>query len=101
MNNKTRLTLDDRINLQAAIAKGTSLRDVCKLLKKNRTTIYRELTKYYILKEARHSCSHCSRLQFCRDNGVVFPSRLKLAQTSFLSYVRKLKNILMYVIRVL
>ena len=88
MNNKTRLTLDDRINLQAAIAKGTSLRDVCKLLKKNRTTIYRELTKYYILKEARHSCSHCSKLQFCRDNGVVFPSRLK-ACPDFASIVCK------------
>ena len=44
MKDKTRLTIDDRINLQAALAKGTSLRDVCKLLMKHRTTIYRELS---------------------------------------------------------
>ena len=77
MKKKTRLTIDDRINLQAAIAKGTSLKDVCKLLKKNRTTIYRELTTYYIVKESRKSCSHCSKLQYCRDNGIVFPTHLK------------------------
>lgn len=77
MKKKTRLTIDDRINLQAAIAKGTSLSDVCKLLKKNRTTIYRELTTYYIVKEARKTCSHCSKLQYCRDNGIVFPTNLK------------------------
>ena len=77
MKDKTRLTIDDRINLQAAIAKGNSLKDICKLLKKNRTTIYRELTHYYIVKESRQSCSHCSKLQYCRDNGIVFPRPLK------------------------
>lgn len=77
MKNKTRLTIDDRINLQAAIVKGNSLRDICKLLKKDRTTIYRELTHYYIVKESNHSCSHCSKMQFCRDNGIVFPRPLK------------------------
>lgn len=77
MKKKTRLTIDDRINLQAAIAKGTSLSDVCKLLKKNRSTIYRELTTYYIVKEARKTCSHCSKLQYCRDNGIKFPTNLK------------------------
>ena len=78
MKSKTRLTLDDRINLQAAITKGTSLRDVCKLLKKNRTTIYRELNKYYVIKESRKGCSHCSKQQFCRDNGIVHPRNVKV-----------------------
>lgn len=77
MKKKTRLTIDDRINLQAAITKGTSLKDVCKLLKKNRTTIYRELTQYYIVKAARKSCSHCSNLQFCRENKVTYPKHQK------------------------
>jgi len=77
MKNKTRLTIDDRINLQAAIAKGNSLKDICKLLKKNRTIIYRELTHYYFVKESRQTCSHCSKLQYCRDNGIVFPRPLK------------------------
>lgn len=77
MKKKARLTLDDRINLQAALAKGTSLRDVCQLLKKNRTTIYRELNNYCYIKSVSRTCSHCSKLQFCRDNGIVFPKYAK------------------------
>ena len=77
MKKKTRLTIDDRINLQAAIVKGTSLKDVCKLLKKNRTTIYRELINYSYIKSVSRTCSHCSRFQFCRDNGIVFPKHMK------------------------
>ena len=66
MKKKTRITIDDRINLQAAIAKGISLTSVCKLLKKNRTTIYRELTHYYYVKTSTQSCSHCARLEQCK-----------------------------------
>lgn len=77
MKNKTRLTIDDRINLQAALAKGTSLRDVCKLLKKHRTTIYRELINYSYVKCVAKTCSHCSKLQFCRENGIVIPKGIK------------------------
>lgn len=68
MKKKTRLTFDDRINLQAAIAKGISLRDACKLLKKNRTTIYRELTHYYYVKTFTQSCAHCVKEEECRKN---------------------------------
>ena len=71
MKDKTRLTIDDRINLQAALTKGTSLKDVCKLLKKHRTTIYRELVNYSTIKSVAKTCSHCSKLQFCRENGVI------------------------------
>ena len=71
MKKKTRLTIDDRINLQAAIAKGSSLNEVCKQLKKNRTTIYRELTKYFYIKACHRTCAHCSKLKICRENGVV------------------------------
>ncbi len=77
MKKKARLTIDDRINLQAAIAKRTSLKDVCKLLKKNRSTIFRELTNYSYVKSIAKSCSHCSKLQFCRENGIVFPKHMK------------------------
>lgn len=77
MKKKARLTIDDRINLQAAIAKGTSLKDVCKLLKKNRTTIFRELKNYCYIKSTAKSCGHCSKIQFCRENGIVFPKHFK------------------------
>ncbi len=77
MKKKARLTIDDRINLQAALAKGTSLKDVCKLLKKNRTTICREINNYCYIKSFSKSCSHCSKLQFCRENGIVFPKHKK------------------------
>jgi IS30 family transposase len=71
MKKKTRITIDNRINLQAAIAKGISLHSVCKLLKKNRTTIYRELTHYYYVKTGTQSCSHCVKFQKCRENGYI------------------------------
>ena len=77
MKKKTRITIDDRINLQAAITKGMSLSDVCKLLKKNRTTIYRELKHYYVLKASLKNCYRCSRYQFCLDNGIAIPKYLK------------------------
>ena len=71
MKKKTRITIDDRINLQAAIVKGLSLQSVCKLLKKNRTTIYRELTHYYYIKVSTQSCSHCVNNEKCRKDRYV------------------------------
>ena len=38
---KKRLDHDDRINLQAGIAKGYSLRKIAEILGKSRSTIYR------------------------------------------------------------
>ena len=75
MKKKTRITIDDRINLQAAIAKGISLQSVCKLLKKDRTTIYRELTHYYYVKVGTQSCSHCVNNEKCRKEGYVTRKR--------------------------
>ena len=46
---KKRLDHDGRINLQAGMAKGLSLRDVALVLKKSRSTIYRE-----IINNSRH-----------------------------------------------
>ena len=40
---KKRLDHDGRINLQAGMAKGLLLRDVASMLKKSRSTIYREI----------------------------------------------------------
>ena len=48
MSNK-RLDHDDRINLQAGIAKGYSLRTISKILNKSRSTIYREIVKIKII----------------------------------------------------
>ena len=57
---KTRLKLDDRINLQAAINKNYSLEECSVLLKKSRSTIYREIVNNSYYKQCRHSCSHCA-----------------------------------------
>ena len=40
---KERLDQNDRINLQAGIAKGYSLKFIAEQLKKSRSTIYREI----------------------------------------------------------
>ena len=58
---KTRLMLDNRINLQAAINKNYSLEECAILLKKSRSTIYREIVNNSYYKQCRHTCSHCSR----------------------------------------
>ncbi len=68
---KSRITLDDRINIQAALEKHLSLRDLSKLIKKDRSSIYRELKHYSIYKDSNHrSCFYCSNIKECRDNGV-------------------------------
>lgn len=56
---KTRLDHDDRINLQAGIAKGYSLRIISKILNKSRSTIYREIINNSYYKDSRHTCAHC------------------------------------------
>ena len=58
MSNK-RLDHDDRINLQAGIAKGYSLRTISKILNKSRSTIYREIINNSYYKDSRHTCAHC------------------------------------------
>ena len=58
---KKRLDHDDRINLQAGIAKGLSLRDVASMLKKSRSTIYREIVNNSRYLDCKHTCAHCSK----------------------------------------
>ncbi|MCQ2802622.1 MAG: hypothetical protein MJ225_03025 [Bacilli bacterium] len=58
---KARLMLDNRINLQAAINKNYSLEECSILLKKSRSTIYREIINNSYYKQCRHTCSHCSK----------------------------------------
>ena len=61
MKEKKRIGHDDRINLQAAIAKGLTLAQAAKLLGKSRSTVYREILNNAIVKECRHTCSHCRK----------------------------------------
>ena len=56
---KERLDQNDRINLQAGIAKGYSLKFIAEQLKKSRSTIYREIINNCTYKDCRHTCSHC------------------------------------------
>lgn len=62
---KERLKLDDRINIQAAIAKGWTLSQIARMLKKSRSTVLREIINNSYYKECRHSCSHCALK--CKD----------------------------------
>jgi IS30 family transposase len=68
---KKRLTVDDRINLQACIAKNLSWKETSKILKKNRSTIYRELKNYFTIHDGRRSCVHCVKYDECKENGIV------------------------------
>ena len=58
MKEKKRLGHDDRINLQAAIAKGLTLAQAARLLGKSRSTVYREIVNNATTKDCRHACSH-------------------------------------------
>lgn len=71
---KKRLTIDNRINLQACIAKNLTWKETTRIVKKDRTTIYRELKNYFIVRDGKHTCQHCKNYDFCKDNGVVVGS---------------------------
>ena len=59
MKDKDRIGHDDRINIQAAIAKGFTLAQIAKMLGKSRSTVYREILNNATYKDCRRSCSHC------------------------------------------
>ena len=71
MKQKKRLTVDDRINLQACIAKNLSWKETNRILKKNRSTVYRELKNYYSVRDGKHSCIHCVKYDECKEMGIV------------------------------
>ena len=56
---KKRLDHDDRINLQAGIAKGYSLRMIAKILNKSRSTIYREIINNSYIRNCKKTFAHC------------------------------------------
>lgn len=43
------------------MAKGLSLRDVASMLKKSRSTIYREIINNSRYLDCKHTCAHCSK----------------------------------------
>ena len=61
MKEKKRIGHDDRINLQAAIAKGLTLAQAAKLLGKSRSAVYWEIGDNTTAKDCRHTCSHCRK----------------------------------------
>lgn len=70
--NKSRITIDNRINIQAGLEKQLSLERLKNLVKKNRSTIYRELHNYsYDKKTDRGGCRFCSKREECENNGVI------------------------------
>ena len=56
---KKRLDHDDRINLQAGIAKGYSLKKIVEISGRSLPTIYRVIIKNCYYKDYQHTCSHC------------------------------------------
>ncbi len=58
---KKRLERDDRINLQAGIAKGHPLARIAKALGKDRSTVYREIVSNCTCRDCRHTCAHCKK----------------------------------------
>lgn len=58
---KKRLERDDRINLQAGMAKGLSLAQIARILRKARSTVFREIVNNCTYKDCRHTCAHCKR----------------------------------------
>ena len=70
MRQKTRISIDDRINLQACISKGLSWKETSKVIRKDRTTVYRELKTMFYIRDGRHTCEHCKNRELCRNNGI-------------------------------
>ena len=58
---KKRLEQDDRINLQAGMAKGRTLAQIARALGKSRSTVYREIINNCTYRDCRHTCAHCKR----------------------------------------
>ena len=59
---KKRIGQDDRINLQAGMAKGYPLAKIARMLGKSRSTVYREIINNCVYKDCRHTCAHCALL---------------------------------------
>lgn len=58
---KKRLERDDRINLQAGIAKGLTLAEIAKILRKARPAVFREIVNNCTCRDCRHTCARCKR----------------------------------------
>jgi len=75
---KRRLTIDDRINLQACIAKNLTWQETSKIIKKNRSTIYRELKHCSTIKDGKHSCEHCKNRDYCIESKAIHNNGIDL-----------------------
>lgn len=74
---KSRLSLDNRINLQAGIEKGLSLKQIAEIVHCNRSTIYREILNNCRIIDCQHSCAHCSKQ--CGKRGIFVENCLEFS----------------------
>lgn len=72
-NKGKHLTLEDRINILNDLIKGKSLNEIANNLKKDPTTISKEIKKHRYIKESNKSsltkgtsCKNCANLQTCK-----------------------------------
>jgi len=65
MTKKSKLSLDDRINLLAAITKGKNLTQIAKQFNRPRSTFYREIKKHMYWPTHPYTCSYCNNKFNC------------------------------------
>lgn len=80
MKQKKRITINDRINLQASLEKHLPWRETAKVLKKDRTTIFRELKNYYSIRDGRQTCEHCGKRDGCGMKYTVTQNKINCDQ---------------------
>ena len=58
---KARINRDQRANIQAAIAMGKTLAETAAIIRRPRSTVYREVLGNAEARDGSHSCSSCSK----------------------------------------
>lgn len=56
-----RITTTDRMEIQAGIIAITPISKICKVIKKSRSTVFREIKRNSKINRSRKSCSSCAK----------------------------------------
>jgi len=63
---KTKITDDDRMNIQAAIKQNYTLNKIACIINKDRSSVYREIVCNAIYKETEKICANCKFINECK-----------------------------------
>ena len=61
MSKYNRITIEDRMDIQAGINENITLYDIAKKIHKNPSSVIREIKNNSQIKEERKTCSHCAK----------------------------------------